>query len=432
LLKMERNAARAASGNARVVDMDELKKARERRASSVRHPSEAAREYRRDSQDLKQDRLSFREQESDDPPFWDREEQEIRQKDRRQTRQPDRLADRQNGRWQPTQEEKNQPRQDARRSPRQEDRYQGRQQDKQPTRSDNTRTSHTGLYMLLVLLGLLAVGVLIGLNIFEIKAVEVKGNDTMTADSVIALSGISKGENIFKVNLGQARKNLESDPLLEVIGISRAFPDKIKIEVRQRKPHGAIAYLGTYVIIDEKGFVLDERADLPAGQYPLVTGIDIQPSVKGKKLVGVDDSKLKTMYGLLSALYDNKAMPYISEANIAKAEDIKLLTGEGMEIDLGKPTELAKKAQWIACTIPELRSKGHTSGVLYVTGANSPVYSGTAKDQESQSNVGSGEKTGEQTDNKADDQTGDQTAGDNGDAGEGDSNGQTGTAENVT
>jgi cell division protein FtsQ len=378
---MERGAANAAGRNAKVDDMDEWRKARERRASSARHPSDEYREYRRD-----------------DPPFWEQDDPfgSHRKAAGRQAK-----AERER----PRLEAREQPRRDARQQPQRDERQSRRQEYYQPGRGDRRQPSQTPrqqqrphehernsrqnmLLMLMAMLGLAAIAVVIGLNVFRIRNIDVKGNDTVSAQSIIALSGISVGENIFKANLPQARRNIESDPLLEVLGISRVFPDGISIEIRQRIPHGAIAYLGSYVIIDEKGFVLDVRDSLPAGQYPLVTGIEIQPSEKGKPLAGVDGVQLKTMYDLLTALYDNKAMQYVSEANLGNGGDIRLLTGEGMVIDLGKPTDLDRKAQWIACSVPELRSRGYTSGVLYITGADNPVYSESDSSNASQDSSG--------------------------------------------
>lgn len=413
---MERGAAKAASRNARVIDMEDLKKARQQRASSAHHPYEGD----GGADPAFRDQYEEWREEQDDRPFWERDdpfgsdgytprqqpaqEQRMHRSQREQEieydpepeERPARKASnpriesegrrvRQSFERQPRRiDDRRQPRPDDRHQAPSDDRWQTAPHARQQGRAAQSSNSHTGLYMLMLLLALLALAVLIGLKIFEITNIEVKGNETMTSESVIALAGISRGENIFKVNLGQARKNLESDPLVEVVGISRLFPDRIRIEIRQRKPHGAIAYLGSYIIIDEKGFVLDERPDLPAGQYPLITGIDIQPSEKGKKLAGVDNAKLQTMYKLLTALYDNKAMQYVSEANLSHDDDITLLTAEGLQIDVGKPTDLPKKAQWIACTVPELRTKGYTSGVLYVTGTNGPVFSASDAGSEGQ------------------------------------------------
>lgn len=451
MLKMESGAARSASRNTRVVDMEELKRARERRASSARHPSEQIREVRKEYKGQDFERPSVEEQdkpfweqespfEEQDRPFWQQDrpfrgtednygaKQQTapvpRQSTRRKAAQIDEQQSRPSGRQNAAREDRQPPRQPERRQPVRDDRFQTKQFERQSASKANTKSGRSGLQVLLVLLGLLAVTVVIGLKVFEIQEIEVKGAETVSKDSIIALSGINKGDNIFKVSLGQAKQNLESDPLVEVVGISRAFPDKIKIEIKQRQPHGAIAYLGSYVIIDEKGFVVDVRDSLPVGQYPLVTGIDIEPSVKGKPLVGVQGGAKELMYQVLSALYDNKALQYVSEVSLADTNKIVMLSGEGLQIDIGRPTDLGKKAQWIACSVPELRSKGYTSGILYVTGANSPIFSATSTGESAQGDDANSNGTGDGGTVGAGDNNQDDTA-----AGDGGENTQDNTAD---
>lgn len=400
MLKMDRGAARSAAGrsNSRVVEVDELKRARERRASSARHPAEQDRDLRQEARRTPHREPAWRQEEdrkapelmADDRPFWEKDspfaekekpfwQQERQGRDGEEERQaPRRAASHRREAAEeprPVRERKVSSRESV-----SQDSIAGR---KTPPR--RRQQGNAGLKALLMMLALLALTVVIGLKVFEIQDIEVKGAETITPDSVIALSGIAKGENIFKTSLTQARDNLESDPLVEVLGISRIFPDKIKIEIRQRQPHAALAWLDGYAVIDERGFALDVRDSLPAGQYPLVTGIDIEPAQKGEPIKGVEADRLDVMQKLLTALKTQGALPMISEINLADVEHLVMLTAEGLQIDMGRASELEMKAKWVAGTVPELRKQGYTTGVLYVTGAKGPVYSAagtTASGQE--------------------------------------------------
>ncbi len=396
MLKMERGAAGAASRrNSRVVDMDELKKARERRASSARHPADTPIWEGRQQTSRATGRERVREQEEfrhppeqmeDDRPFWEKDSPFA--EGSKPNWQQGRPQGSKSEDWQAApkrasaQEEvsvETRPargRRSAVKGPELPDREQRPNDRKPPVK--RVQQNPAGLRALLVLLALLALTVVIGLKVFEIQEIEVKGADTITPDSVIALSGLAKGENIFKTSLTQARKNLESDPLVEVLGISRIFPDKIKIEIRQRKPHAAVAWLDGYAIIDERGFTLDVRDSLPAGQYPLVTGVDIEPAHKGSPINGVDATKMAVLEKLLTALDSQGALQLVSEVNLADPGELKMLTAEGLQINMGAATDLEMKSKWIAGSVPELRKKGYTSGVLYVTGSKGPVYSEAA------------------------------------------------------
>ena len=232
-----------------------------------------------------------------------------------------------------------------------------------------------GLLWFLVMLLLLAAMVVVSLGVFRVNAVTVTGNKATGSDEIVSLSGIRVGENIFQANLSRAKGGIEKDPLLEVRGIKRVLPDKITIDIRERSPHGALRYLGVYAVIDEYGYVLDQRSDLPAGQYPLITGIETEPPVTGKKLKAVDTTQFAALCDLLTALDKGGATGDIADINLSDSQNLKLMTQEGLAIVLGKPTDLERKVQWIASSVPELRDQGYTTGTLYITGTGDPVYS---------------------------------------------------------
>jgi cell division protein FtsQ len=253
--------------------------------------------------------------------------------------------------------------------------FQEKQPKSQHAKQSQAKPGRFGLAALFVLLALLAVTVLMGMSIFQIHEVQVTGNSTISAQDVITLSGVRMGENIFKVDTVKVKGNIESDALLELVHIERVFPDKIRLDIRQRIPHGAIAYMGRFVIIDEKGCVLDTKDQLPAGQYPLVIGMDIKHSEKGKPVQSNDQASLDAMEAVLTALQKVQALPLIAQADFKDLLNITLLTRDGMVVELGKPTDMDAKAMWITSTIPELQKKGCTKGVLYLTSSKGPVYS---------------------------------------------------------
>ena len=278
------------------------------------------------------------------------------------------------------------------------------------------------LWFLLLLL-LLAFTVVIGLGVFRVGKITVSGNDTVDSKQIVSLSGIREGQNIFQVSLSQAKRSIENDPMLEVKSIKRVLPDRISIVIRQRKPHGAVQYLGVYAVIDEYGYVLDQPEDLPAGQYPLITGFDLKPPVNGKKLQGADEEKLAVLTALLTALDKGGATGDITDINLSDTQDIRLLTSEGLAIVLGKATDLEEKVRWITLSLPELRDKGYTSGTLYITGTGDPVYSEESVPVAGDADEDKGEdKKDDDTAGQDDDQNGDE----GGDEGEDDPDAQGG------
>lgn len=261
-------------------------------------------------------------------------------------------------------------------APRRAPRYADDERDDLPParHSRQAASGHYGLPALFALLALLALAAVLGMNVFQVHDVEVNGNTTVSAEDVVKLSGIEIGENIFKVNGSGVRTALQSDGLIEVKSISRVYPDKIVLDIVQRIPHGAISYMGRYVIVDDQGCVLDITDQLPAGQYPLIVGVPVKHSEKGKPVQSHDESSMQAMQVVLAALQQQNALKLIAQADFTDLLNVRLLTRDGMVVELGKPTEMQAKATWLSAALPELNSAGHTKGTLYLTGGKGPVY----------------------------------------------------------
>lgn len=240
-------------------------------------------------------------------------------------------------------------------------------------------TGAYGLPVLFALLALLALAAVLGMNVFQVHDVEVVGNTSMSAEDIVQLSGVQIGESIFKINGSAVRTALQSDGMIEVNSINRVYPDKIVLNITQRIPHGAIEYMGQYVIVDEKGIMLKKTDKLPAGQYPLIVGVPVKHSEKGKPVQSHDERSMEAMDAVLGALQQHNALALITQADFTDLMNIRLQTPDGMIVELGKPNEMDSKATWLAATLPELASQGHTKGTLYLTGGKGPVYAPPAE-----------------------------------------------------
>jgi len=71
---------------------------------------------------------------------------------------------------------------------------------------------------------------------FKIEEVRIEGNHDINRKDILSVLDIKKGENIFKVKLRQARKELRSLEQIKDIDIHRDFPDKIVLKITERVP----------------------------------------------------------------------------------------------------------------------------------------------------------------------------------------------------
>ncbi|MDD4796928.1 MAG: FtsQ-type POTRA domain-containing protein [Eubacteriales bacterium] len=247
-----------------------------------------------------------------------------------------------------------------------------------PRHSAPKGSSNRGLYVLFAVILLIAAGVLVSLDVFCVAAIDIEGDHTLADDAIIQKSGITLGDHILKVNEAEVRAGIEADPLLELTAFRRAFPNRIVLSVHQRQPYAALAYLGSYIVLDETCCVLDVRGDLPVGQYPLLTGVTATGYEVGQPLQSEEEGKMRLFSQLTVALHQAEAAGYVAEINLQNDGRITLLTRDGILVEYGNSQQLDEKCRWLAHTIPELQRQGKTSGTLYISGANGAVFSPSA------------------------------------------------------
>jgi len=231
-----------------------------------------------------------------------------------------------------------------------------------------------GLFLLLFLLAVLVAMVYIGTEVFQVKKVTVTGNQDIKDGDIIRIAGIPVGQNIFKIDRKQVRERIESNPFLKVVSIDFNYPDEVIIEVAEREPAAAIPYLGSYVIVDVEGYVIEIHDKLEDMPYPLVQGLGLRGCTVGKPLSVADWYQLKALSRVLEEIYKQQLQEDISEIIMDDPDDIFMVSQNGTVIRLGQAIEVDKKLKWLKT--PNFRDIDNTgaNGMLDVSVANQAIF----------------------------------------------------------
>jgi cell division protein FtsQ len=111
-----------------------------------------------------------------------------------------------------------------------------------------------------------------GSDLFKLQEIIVVGGHYLTADEVVAQSGLSQGTNLFATNLKSATDSIVAHPLVRSALLLRRPPDSLVISVEERVPI-ALVSTGQGLV----GFDRDAVSfDLPTVPFdlPVITGLD--------------------------------------------------------------------------------------------------------------------------------------------------------------
>jgi cell division protein FtsQ len=244
-------------------------------------------------------------------------------------------------------------------------RLKGKREEKEPVRFQGVlkRTIRVSFRLLLLLFFLFishSVYVhLLGDPFFRLREIEVEGCQKVAYETLISLTKIDGMPNLFTVSLGEVAKRLESHPWIDHIRVRKVFPNKILIQVEERKPI-AILRLEELYYVDTQGVIFSPVGERDEYNYPFLTGLTRQilekDPVEAKRLI------MKALE-LLRIADQEKVSPLeeISEIHMEKIFGIQCFTKtEGVEVRMGWE-QFGEKLKRLSFIWSDLRKRGFSA-----------------------------------------------------------------------
>ena len=220
----------------------------------------------------------------------------------------------------------------------------------------------------LTLIAIIIAGIIYAMlsPIFNIANIEVNGNSKISSESIISLSGLKVGQNIFNFRTSNIVDNIKQNAYIDSVQINRSLPDTIRITVEERVTTFMLSFGNAYVYINNQGYILEITSE--KGEYPLLIGYetpeeDIQ---EGNRLCTNDLEKLSDILKIMEAATsgDNKIRDLITEIDMTDSSDYVLrLDSEKKTVHLGDISNLSTKILWIN---EFLKSEEGNEGIIYL------------------------------------------------------------------
>ncbi|HEY2144044.1 MAG TPA: FtsQ-type POTRA domain-containing protein [Candidatus Udaeobacter sp.] len=141
---------------------------------------------------------------------------------------------------------------------------------------------------------------------YQLRTIELQTDGTLQREQILKEANLHEGENIFSVNLGRVRDNLQRLPQVDDVEVVRKLPREIDIHVIERKPVAWITgdkqisdpfVSDAAFLVDARGVLMREKKLLP--EYlglPLISGCSSESLEAGKV---VESLEAKTALELL-------------------------------------------------------------------------------------------------------------------------------------
>lgn len=222
--------------------------------------------------------------------------------------------------------------------------------------------------ILLIILLVIVISICLGAYLltsptFKIQEISVKGNEQLPKEKVEQLAEVKKGDNIFS-KVGEVLKvKLKQNGYIEDAKINKIYPNKIEIEIKERKKRFQIKTESEkYIYIDEQGYILGcstEKLEITT-----IIGMDITEISNKKRLDEKDLNKVENILQILDECKKIEIADKITQIQV-KDDYILELENNGITINLGDVTNLKNRMYYVNAI---LKQEAGNTGTIYVNG----------------------------------------------------------------
>ncbi len=199
--------------------------------------------------------------------------------------------------------------------------------------------------------------------LFKIDSIQITGTSRYSAEQIIAVCGIEKGQNLFLANTGEAGAAIQQKlPYISAAKVSRRLPAKILITVTEEPISGAMEFNKKYAVIGASGKVLELAATMPEN-CPTIKGLKLAKAEVGKAVVYADTTQQATFHDLSAAIADTK-LDKITEIDLSTPYKLQIVYDKRITMDLGLASDLNYKLRFAKSILDAGKIKENEKGVL--------------------------------------------------------------------
>lgn len=187
------------------------------------------------------------------------------------------------------------------------------------------------LVLLLIVFILLSFYYIIKSDFFSLSNISVEGNNFVSYEEVIDISGLIQDRNIFQYNLEEIRNNIEGHPYIEKTDVKMRLPNSLLVTINEREKYAIIPYMGRFIYVDRNLNVLEVIDEYINDDLPLITGAKIAGITVGEKIQVENYGELNYIVRIVEAGKLASIINMISEINIKEDGNISLIIINGIE-----------------------------------------------------------------------------------------------------
>ena len=205
-------------------------------------------------------------------------------------------------------------------------------------------------------------------DFFQITDFDIDGCRMTTKEQIVSLSSVDIHSNLLAMDVPTVQANLENHPWVSQAAITREWPNRLTITVKEKKPVAILNQKEGLFYIDRKGSVIARAEPLQELDFPVITGLENLSINSGKN--GLPILPLQDVFALLKlAGKGSSILPSqnISEIHINDQGGMILyLLDRPFPIHLGNEGKLSTRYYRLVKVLRDLYKSREFSKIAYI------------------------------------------------------------------
>jgi cell division protein FtsQ len=204
--------------------------------------------------------------------------------------------------------------------------------------------------VLVVVLAGVAVWLFLFSSVLAVQGVDVRGTDLLTEQEVLAAAAVPTGEPLARADLAGIHDRVADLPAVAGVDVSRSWPDRILIRVRERHAVAVVDVDGRLRGMDEDGVVFRDYPRMPRS-LPVV-----------KAAADTGDEALAEGAAVVGAL-PFRISRIVEYVEVKSVDAIDLHLRDGRTVVWGSAAESADKAEVLDALLERPRAQRYNVSV---------------------------------------------------------------------
>lgn len=218
-------------------------------------------------------------------------------------------------------------------------------------RQKRIRQQRIRRYTFFTVLGIIAILIVMFFTpLFNIKTVDIVGNNKLSVEEISSQIGDLTGRNLFSTRKRTIKKKLTEFAYTEKVSVKKKpFPPTLTVEITEREPVVQVEFDETYIVIDKDGRVL-EKATEKLENVAICSGLKIISSNEGDIISLKEEEVQKNIIACIGSMEkadiikDITTISFEDMTNISFNYQSRLDVICGTHIDFQRKLELFKEA----------------------------------------------------------------------------------------